>query len=158
MRKIDIDDEVFELLQRNARPFIDTENDVLRRLLLSEGGSTSQAQPVVATSPGTPAGPGSRGDLLPFIEQGLLLVGDKLVHTQPRRGLVHRAIVTADGCIETADGARFKKPSPALKSCLGHEINGWSNWTVERTGRTLYNVRAAYRQKTDQPEGQPESD
>ncbi len=33
MTKIDIDQEVFELLQKNAIPFVDTPNTVLRRLL-----------------------------------------------------------------------------------------------------------------------------
>lgn len=33
MRKIDIDDDVFQLLQEHAEPFTDTPNSVLRRLL-----------------------------------------------------------------------------------------------------------------------------
>lgn len=33
--KIDVDTEVFQFLQREARPFVDTPNDVLRRLLLN---------------------------------------------------------------------------------------------------------------------------
>ena len=33
---IEVDDDVFSLLQENARPLLDTPNDVLRRLLLNE--------------------------------------------------------------------------------------------------------------------------
>lgn len=43
MFKIEIDSEVYEFLQQRATPFIDTPNDVLRRLLLartSESGRT----------------------------------------------------------------------------------------------------------------------
>lgn len=33
-KSIEIDEEVFEFLQRKAKPLIDSANDVLRRLLL----------------------------------------------------------------------------------------------------------------------------
>jgi hypothetical protein len=36
MIKIDIDAEVFEFLQKRAKPLLDTPNSVLRRLLLSD--------------------------------------------------------------------------------------------------------------------------
>ena len=48
---IDVDGEVFEALQRRARPFLDTPNDVLRRFLLSasaSGGSPSATNPPTA--------------------------------------------------------------------------------------------------------------
>jgi hypothetical protein len=60
---IDIDDEVFEALKRNAEPFVDTPNTVLRRLLsLSrvEGASAP-----VSVSPSDDDGRAAPGSLLP---------------------------------------------------------------------------------------------
>lgn len=41
--KIEIDDEVFDFLQKNAVPLLDTPNTVLRRLLLNNGSSVMEA-------------------------------------------------------------------------------------------------------------------
>lgn len=131
MRKIDVDDEVYALLQRHAEPFVDRENDVLRRLLgLDPIGGSAAPTPRRGT-----------GDLMPLIEAGLLTPGDELVHVQPRRRLTHRATVTADGHLELADGRVFAKPSPALKACVGHDINGWGQWMLARTGKPLQTYR-----------------
>lgn len=42
MVQIDVDLEVFEFLQKNAKPFVDTPNTVLRRLLRIDGLSSCQ--------------------------------------------------------------------------------------------------------------------
>jgi len=60
MRKIEIDDEVFESLQRRAEAFVDTPNSVLRRLLaidsnqetLTEMTTSFANKPSVTRSPG----------------------------------------------------------------------------------------------------------
>lgn len=135
--KIDIDHEVYEFLQGHARPFEDSANDVLRRLLL-----TSAAGP-----PKRKTGGGTHrraGDLKPYLDEGLLKPDDELVHEQPRKGVVHRATVTADGWLQV-NNQEFPKVSPALKSCVGHEINGWANWTHRRSGKPLQDLRAEYR-------------
>jgi len=46
MVKIDIDKEVFEFLQKNAKPFVDTPNTVLRRLLQIGNKSSLQKNEV----------------------------------------------------------------------------------------------------------------
>jgi hypothetical protein len=126
-RKIEVDEDVFEVLQREAVPFEDTEpNDVLRRLLLGH----------VPTLRGEKA-----GDLMPLLESGLLKAGDKLEHHRPRKGRTFTAEVTADGHIQLPDERRFAAPSPALKACVGSDINGWANWKVVRTGQLLQEVR-----------------
>ncbi|HEX7659507.1 MAG TPA: hypothetical protein VF444_08510 [Pseudonocardiaceae bacterium] len=123
-RKIDVDDDVFDFLVRNARPFEEpTPNDVLRRVLLHSPTSGASAQ--------------TTGALKPLIDAGKLRPGDKLVHHQPRNRRTFEARVTSDGFIELPDGRRFAKPSPALKEFVGHQINGWDHWVVDRTGRTL---------------------
>jgi hypothetical protein len=47
---IDIDDEIFEVLQESAEPFVDTPNTVLRRLLGVDRGKRPPEQPVTATA------------------------------------------------------------------------------------------------------------
>jgi hypothetical protein len=126
-RTIEVDEEVFAVLQQNAIPFIDTTpNDVLRRKLLGE-------------KPEAPAG--KTGDLMPLIDGGRLRAGDRLVHHQPRKRRTFTAEVTPDGYIQLNDGRKFAAPSPALKACVGSEINGWYQWTVERTGQQLKDIR-----------------
>ena len=52
MTKIDVDQEVFEFLQNNAIPFVDTPNTVLRRLLKigkPNSPTTKGAQPAMTT-------------------------------------------------------------------------------------------------------------
>jgi hypothetical protein len=127
-RQIDVDDDVYTFLEEKAQPFVDkTPNDVLRRVLLNGAP---------ALEPSSTA-----GDLKPLIESGALLPGDKLVHHQPRKGRTFRAVVTAEGFLETTSGRRYKSPSPALKEYVGHDINGWGNWTVERTDEVLQSIR-----------------
>ncbi len=128
LRKIDVDDEVFAFLGREAKPFVETTpNDVLRRLLLADLSKSSLT--------------GATGVLMTLIEAGGLRVGDKLVHHQPRKRRTFNGEVTAEGFVQLADGRRFARPSPALKACVGHEINGWHNWVVERLGRSLQDLR-----------------
>lgn len=46
MKTIDIDDDVYEFLAKNARPFLDTDpNSVLRRLLGFSAGEPTRSQP-----------------------------------------------------------------------------------------------------------------
>lgn len=48
--KIDVDEEVWQFLKKNAEPFEDTPNSVLKRLLF--GGSTKQVESSVKTHTG----------------------------------------------------------------------------------------------------------
>lgn len=60
MLKIDVDQDVFEYLKKNAEPFIDTPNDVLRRLLLGQEkgiiGSFKDSGNGITNPPPAPAG------------------------------------------------------------------------------------------------------
>ncbi len=131
MHNIKVDDDVFAHLQQLAKPFVDQPNDVLRRELLSN------TPPIPA-----PAAMPSRrpGALMTFVETGSITQGDPLSFTQPRRKVTHRATVTADGWIAVEGGGEYDAPSPALKECVGHDINGW-NWVHDPSGRTLNTLR-----------------
>lgn len=123
--KVEIDDEVFTFLQRQARPLVDSVNDVLRRLLLpKESGEAKQA----ARRP---------GNLARLVDAGLVQAGDRLTHTRKRSGQTFHAIITADGWTELPDGRPFRGPSPALREYVGTQIDGNANWTHDASGRTL---------------------
>ncbi|MFG1883824.1 hypothetical protein [Micromonospora sp. NPDC049102] len=130
MHRIEIDDQVYALLQQHAVPFVDRENDVLRRLLGLDLG------PEKAKEDRRPG-----GDLMGLIEAKLLSPGDELIHVQSRKGRTHRAVVTADGHLRLPDGSTYAKPSPALKACVGHDVNGWGQWTHVRSDKPLQALR-----------------
>ncbi|MFJ6772105.1 hypothetical protein ACIQOV_14260 [Kitasatospora sp. NPDC091257] len=131
MVRIEIDAEVFAVLQKNSEPLVDTPNDVLRRLLL--GGSTVQGE-------GNKEQSRDAGALMPFIERGWINPGELLHHVKKRTGHTFHASVTPDGWIRIRDGREFPLPSPALKAQVGTEINGWG-YMVLRLGQPLQNLR-----------------
>lgn len=63
---------------------------------------------------------------MPLLEGGRLRAGDRLIHHRPRRNRTFTAEVTEDGYIRLENGSEFVKPSPALRACVGNEVNGWS--------------------------------
>jgi hypothetical protein len=130
-----IDADVHAALRALAIPFVDKdENDVLRRHLVDA------APPAPAQSPARPTPHRAPGALKVYLDQGLLHVGDPLVHRMVRKGLEWRATVTEDGWVKT-DGGEYRAPSPALKECVGSEINGWHHWTHETSGKRLTELR-----------------
>ncbi|MFI7491510.1 hypothetical protein ACIBXA_24335 [Micromonospora echinaurantiaca] len=130
MPTIRIDDEVYELLQRKAKPFVDTPNSVLRREL----GLPDDAPQVRSDRTGR-----APGELAPLVQAGLLQAGENLVWK--RRQSTHRAVVTADGWLELEDGRSFETPSGAARTLSGYEVNGWRNWGRARDAVRLSSLR-----------------
>lgn len=129
MPTIRVDDEVYALLQAEAKPFVDTPNTVLRRKygLDSEGaGSTANAP--------TPTPSGRVGKLL---EAGVLNPMDELIWDRRQHGQKHVAWVTREGALQLNDGRIFATPSGAARDIAGYEVNGWRQWRHTRTGKTL---------------------
>ena len=122
-----------DLLQTRAEAFVDTPSDVIRRLLNAD--SPRVDEPKDATAEPTP------GRLRSLVQAGLLEEGDNLTHTRKRTGETFEALVTREGCLLLPSGSLFKEPSPALREFTGSQIDGWANWTQERTGRTLRDLR-----------------
>jgi hypothetical protein len=119
MPTIRVDDQVYAQLQRAAKPFVDTPNSVLRRLLGLEGPSDQPSDRQ-----------GQVGELLPLIEAGLLQTGDTLEWR--RRSSTHHATVLEDGRLRLEDGRLFASPSAAGKALSGYEVNGWRSWGRSR--------------------------
>lgn len=138
MRKIDVDDEVYALLEAHAQGF-DTPNDVLRRLLLGEGRD-SGVSGQQAGGGRTAQGRRRTGKLKILIEKGSIKPGDQLVHHRPRKGDTLTGVVCEDGGVETEQGW-FEAPSPALGGLTGSQIDGWACWTHQPSGKTLRTLR-----------------
>jgi Restriction Enzyme Adenine Methylase Associated len=149
--KIEIDDEVLAFLKSKAEPFVDTPNDVLRRLLLHDSAGTASLVAGTALTERKPRmkpGPllkpplGRRpGALIRLIEEGLIKEDDLLTHRRKRAGLTFLARVTDDGWVKISSGDEFSSPSPALKACVGTEIDGWAFWRHDPTGKSLRELR-----------------
>lgn len=140
MPTIEVDDDVFEMLQQRARPLIDTASDVIRRLVPPAQELASSA---AQTSAGEqPASPALKGKLRGLIDAGLVAPGDRVIHLRKRSGEMFVGEVTTGGCIKVPGVERpFREPSPALRSYTVSQIDGWAFWTHERTGRSLRDLR-----------------
>lgn len=142
---IRVDDDVYAELQKRAQPFVDTPNDVLRRVLgLNAPGSERTRALTVRTEPPVVSDvEHDRGALFDMVAAGKLAPGEKLVWERPRRGEHHTATVTAGGRLRLDDGDSppFKSPSGAAHSICGHPVNGWLQWRRERDGVLLQDLR-----------------
>lgn len=131
MRRIDIDEEVYQVLAVNVKGF-EEPNKVLRRLLNLPEAKTASFEPATVT--------GRPGKLASLIERGLIKPGDGLRHHQVRRGHTYTAVVEADGWIRT-ELKRYQAPSPALVDLVGSSIDGWANWVHVPSGKSLRHLR-----------------
>ncbi|WP_304455447.1 hypothetical protein [Nocardiopsis sp. YSL2] len=145
---IRIDDEVYAELQRRAQPFVDTPNDVLRRILelnapAAEPSTVDTVDVARADTPVVSDSEHDRGALFDMVRAGRLSPGERLVWSRPRRREKHTATVTAGGRlrVEGSDAPPFRTPSSAARSICGHEINGWRQWRRERDGALLDDLR-----------------
>lgn len=112
MQSVPISDEVFEAIQRQAVPLVDTVDSVLRRVL----GLDAEQQP------------DKPGKLLPLLKTGELKPGDELIWRRTQLGEVHQATVLATGCIRLADGRIFTSPSGACSALSNTSVDGWEEW------------------------------
>ena len=140
MPTIEIENDVFVQLQNRARPFIDTPNDVIKRLLAEVAGIAQGAS--APPDQAAPSVVSTNGRLSKLIEDGLVRPGDKVRHIRKRTNEVFEAIITEGGCLEIAGvPALFREPSPALRHFTGSQIDGWHNWVHVGSQRTLRDLR-----------------
>jgi hypothetical protein len=130
MPTIRVDDDVYEYLQREAKPFVDSPNSVLRRVL---GLDSFEATALAPHSTET------RGELWPLIQAELLEVGEELIWK--RRQSTYTATVTSNGCLRLSDGRVFATPSGAARTLSGYEVNGWRSWGRARNSVRLSSLR-----------------
>ena len=139
MRRIEIDDEVYAEMENLVRGF-EQPNDVLRRVLLTATAVLLKAPAAEAPSIGRPTSTSLPGALVSLIANGSMAPRDTLSYVQVRKGRSFKGVVEADGWIRT-DLKRYKSPSTALGDLVGTSVNGWANWTHDRSGKTLGQLR-----------------
>ncbi|MCW6008412.1 hypothetical protein K1W54_28295 [Micromonospora sp. CPCC 205371] len=127
---IRVDDDVYHRLQQEAKPFVDTPNSVLRRLLDLDGPAPKASD--VDRARGA-------GELMTLLRAGLLRPGEGLEWR--RRGSVYRAVVTKEGRLLLEDGQIFDTPSGAARFLAGYEVNGWRTWARAGDGLRLAVLR-----------------
>ncbi|WP_171162546.1 DUF4357 domain-containing protein [Streptomyces sp. I05A-00742] len=110
---ITVDAEVFECLQREAQPLIDTPNSVLSRLFALDSAA---ARP---------------GALAPLIDAGKLQPGQRLTWRRRNLGQEYHAHVTAEGCLQLDDGRVCGSPSGACDAVAHCKVNGWDAWRTD---------------------------
>ena len=152
---IRIDHEVYDKLQEQAAPFVDTPNTVLRRLLeLPEAAESGRDGRRGGRGRDGRGGSGHhrhddrgrrRNRLAGLVEAGIISPGDTLVWRRPRSGEEFTATITDDAQIKLDDGSVHDSPSGAGKSLNGYDANGWVNWRIERTGESLREAWIAHR-------------
>ncbi|GAB2961043.1 hypothetical protein [Streptomyces heilongjiangensis] len=123
-----VDQEVYERLQKEAVPFVDNPNTVLRRLLEidheREVGNRRR-----------------RSSLAPLVKAGRLAPEQRLTWRRRNLGETHVAYVTEDGYLRLPDGRICDSPSGACETVASCKINGWTAWHTE-DGVPLADLRA----------------
>jgi hypothetical protein len=77
-----------------------------------------------------------------LIKSGAINVGDVLVWEKKQSKTVHTVTVQANGTLKTAFGATYRTPSNAAKELNGGiAINGWRVWKLQRTSKSLLEIR-----------------
>ncbi|MEU3354170.1 hypothetical protein [Streptomyces sp. NPDC037389] len=125
-RTIRVDDEVFAQLQSLAKPFVDTPNSTLRRLLGLEGDDAATA-PEKKTSRGTVRDQ----TLAPLLADGRLTAGQRLVWHRRNLGRIHHVVVLDNGDLRLEDGSVHTTPSGAATALAGNPQNGWRAFLTE---------------------------
>ncbi|WP_194909619.1 hypothetical protein [Catenulispora rubra] len=132
MRKIFIDEAVFDALGRYARDsWHETLNDVLRRVL-----GLPESDVRIGEANDVP------GQLGPLIRGGLLHAGQAVTWHRPRLRRTHVATVTALGFLVLEDGTAHIGPDIAATHLAGHPDKGWKNFRTD-DGTSLADLAAA---------------
>ncbi|GAA4902579.1 hypothetical protein ACFPM3_28460 [Streptomyces coeruleoprunus] len=130
MRSIEVDDEVYALLVKEARPLEDTANSVLRR----KYGLDSETSDPADTNH-------RKSTLAPLVDAGQLSKGQRLMWRRRNLGEEHVAFVTEEGKMRLEDGSVHDSPSGACRAAAGISVNGWSAWCTD-DGTALHVLKA----------------
>ncbi|MFD5618437.1 hypothetical protein [Streptomyces yangpuensis] len=121
---IRVDDQVYEELQNRAKPFVDTPNSTLRRIL----DLPERPGPAGGSAPGSSSREHTLG---PLLADGRLRIGQRLVWRRRNLNRVHYAELLETGALRLEDGSVHDTPSGAATSLAGNAQNGWKAFTTE---------------------------
>ena len=161
MQTIEIDADVFTHLQKNARPFIDTPNSTLRRLLRIE---TPTVQPPIKSPSSSDADlealleeslavasartKAPKADLQMLVQKGFLKNGQKLHLIDYQGSGVQKISATVSGADLTYNGQRYSMSDLAqqLLKKVGFKSNavrGPAHWATDE-GMTVKDLWQQY--------------
>lgn len=150
MEKIEIDDEVYSCLQKNARPFVDTPNTTLRRLLGID--TTTPISPQVTASTAaeqaiqelitesqaykSKRSKAPKADMRLLIEKGVLRNGQKLFLVDYQNNRVQKFTADVSGSDLFYQGQRYSMSNLAqeLLTKVGftsNAVRGPAHWVTD---------------------------
>ena len=78
-----------------------------------------------------------------LLQAGYIQVGQEIIWKSRAQGESHKASISVNGEIRTADGNLHRTPSGALKHLNGNKpVDGWLAWKLSATGESLSSIRA----------------
>jgi hypothetical protein len=81
---------------------------------------------------------GERITVQDLLEAEILIPGEQVVFTRPRKGQQFEARIEQDGTFKLADGRTFNSPSvAAMRAADLVSYDGWKAWRVPRLGNRL---------------------
>jgi hypothetical protein len=108
MRKIDVDDEVFALLQKNAKAFVDTPNSALRKLLgLRAGDAAADPESLLEEPMAGHRTKAPKASLRTLVHNGLLRNGERLYLVDFQGHRVGQFEATVAGALLEFKGQHF---------------------------------------------------
>lgn len=135
MKKLEVDEEVFALLQEMSEPLVDTANDVLRRLLnlpcatVETKEMEDEQQDAV---PNRKRRGGKRWTLNDLVVAGHLKEGQRLVWYRRNFDRAHYATVTDTGALKLETGLVVTSLAAACSALADGTVqNGWEAWKTE---------------------------
>jgi hypothetical protein len=151
MPKIEIDDEVFAYLQAHARPFVDTPNTTLRRLLdvgsVPPGKERKVGDPeldaLLAESMELAAkrSKAPKADLHELVQRGIVRNGQKLYLIDYKGNRVKKLSALVSGSSLSFEGKRYSMSSLAAEllqreGFTSQAVRGPAHWVTE-DGKTI---------------------
>lgn len=161
MQTIEIDTDVFAHLQKNARPFVDTPNSTLRRLL-GIGSSTAQVRKKLSSAsdvdPNALLAESSaitsarskapKADLQLLCQKGYLRDGQKLYLIDYQRNRVQNISASISGVDLISNGQRYSMSNLAqqllgLAGFKSNSVRGPAHWVTD-DGKTVKDLWQQY--------------
>jgi hypothetical protein len=138
MENIEIDADVFAFLQRHARPFVDSPNSTLRRILGIDvsGASTPQEELLDRSLDAVGRSRAPKADLKALVEAGLIRSGQRLylIDYQGSRVKKPFAIVSEGDLIYSGKRHSMSSLAQELLSQVGFKsgsVRGPAHWVTE---------------------------
>lgn len=157
MQTIEIDTDVFAYLQLNARPFVDTPNSTLRRLLgldnskaivqkKAREASNSDLDALLAESLSIVASRGKapKADLQLLAQMGILRNGQKLYLIDYQGNRVQKISVSVSGADLIYNGQRYSMSNLAQQLLAqagfkSNSVRGPAHWVTD-DGKTIKDI------------------